>query len=364
MLFYLTDSLIVNKEDPHYFTIKKCIRNLALSVVESKHLLSGSYPVIEFFEQMFSPNNDEISILFQKMKQDFVLWGIPSCLSYYVEVVNADPLGIRTVGHCSVGQVSFERFSDTYSCQSCGLVGEDRRDTKFYDYITKWYLKEWKKSNLKYNFDGLRGGGDNTEDEIRTQQKKGRVCIGIVDTDKKYPTDNIKPESTCGKCLRIGNSELCKIIVLNVHEIENIIPLNFINLLEWEDGAKVNKLHFDELCYRAKSEYILPFFDFKKGIHKKDILDNPVYFSFAKECYVQNHYINQSFDFESYVSNLNDGDWVYRPLKSALLKPICEVILKRNDLVPELMEFQQTEWLKIGENIVNFACARTREAIH
>lgn len=364
MLFYLDDSLIVDSKDAKFFEIKKSVRNLALCVVESKHLLTGSYIVIEHFEGVFRGNEDEVSILFHNMKRDFAICAIPSCLTYYIEVVNGEPKELQTNNGVTIGQVHYNFFVDTYSCQACALVGEDRRDTEFYKHIIDWYLSVYLGVNLKYSFDGIRGGGDNTEEEIIEQKRRKRVCLGIVDTDKKYPTDIVKSNSTCGKCRNITNSALCRVIVLNVQEVENIIPLNYINKLEWKDGAEINKMHFDELCYRAKSEYLLPFFDLKKGIRKKDIMGNLGYYNFAKECFLQNRYINKDFDFEGYLSTLNDDDYVYRPLKSALFKVVCEELLNKKNLKPELMEYQEVEWKNIGEAIMNFACARGKDAIH
>lgn len=63
-----------------------------------------------------------------------------------------------------------------------------------------------------------------------------------------------------------------KFLPIDVHEIENLIPTNFIDMLNiWNtDACRQNKEYFDYL--KNDAERILPFFDFKKGIRKTNDL--------------------------------------------------------------------------------------------
>ena len=47
MLFYITDSLIVEKRDNRYPKIRKAIRNLLIGYSESKLMLLADYSVLE-----------------------------------------------------------------------------------------------------------------------------------------------------------------------------------------------------------------------------------------------------------------------------------------------------------------------------
>ena len=56
MLFYLTDSLIVAQTDTTYKNIYKAIQNISLQVIDSRHLLTGDFKVIEHFRTVFKEN--------------------------------------------------------------------------------------------------------------------------------------------------------------------------------------------------------------------------------------------------------------------------------------------------------------------
>lgn len=53
MLFYLTDSLIVEENNPLYKGIYKAVHNLATQVVDGNHLLTASYAAIKHFRNIF-----------------------------------------------------------------------------------------------------------------------------------------------------------------------------------------------------------------------------------------------------------------------------------------------------------------------
>ena len=53
MLYYLTNSLIIDKTKKEFQNICKSVRNLAISAYESKHFVTGDFQVIEYFADIF-----------------------------------------------------------------------------------------------------------------------------------------------------------------------------------------------------------------------------------------------------------------------------------------------------------------------
>ena len=67
MLFYITDSLIVEKRDNRYPKIRKAIRNLLIGYSESKLMLLADYSVLEWMLNQFEYDEDLISPLKLRM---------------------------------------------------------------------------------------------------------------------------------------------------------------------------------------------------------------------------------------------------------------------------------------------------------
>ena len=73
-------------------------------------------------------------------------------------------------------------------------------------------------------------------------------------------------------CQRLDNKKSgYRCLIINVHEIENILPLNYIDNLiskdkryKW-DMCQLFKRHFDYLSRSERSEDILPYFDYNNS---------------------------------------------------------------------------------------------------
>lgn len=52
--------------------------------------------------------------------------------------------------------------------------------------------------------------------------------------------------------------------ILPVHEVENLVPLNYIDKLDWNENNRYKKAGLDYLRDNAHTESIIKYFDFKK----------------------------------------------------------------------------------------------------
>ena len=370
MLFYLTDSLIVENDDAEYKSIFKAVRYLALASVDSYHILLGDEKVIEKLRMWFN-TDPELRPLFDDIANRY-MFGIPSFLTYYVEVVKGEPQDVREENGVKIAQMKYSDFRETKNVQSTLLIGEDDNDCVFFKFICDWYIRV---NGLKayYSLDNVSGGGQNTYREIEKALDNKKFSLTIVDTDMRYPNQKIAKDSTYGKCRKVrGRKELYKVLPLNVHEIENIVPHNYIDQLDtWtsETLAK-NKQHYN--CLVDDAENILPFFDLKNGIFLSKIKENVDYAAFAEKCYFQNEVLSgNGIQFSDYYNgNLDMGGKdgkdkiVYRGVFSNIMSKLLEKIKDKSLRdEPDLFKFQRQCWNEISQAMLNWGCARNKESL-
>lgn len=368
MLFYLTDSLIVDKGNPLFMGIYKSVRNLTTQVVDGNHILTASFNVIKHFRYVFK-DDLVIGLYFNKLYQDFATAGIPSDLKFYIEVVKENPV-CRNENGREICQKTYTYYLNINASSMACLIGEDLNDTKFYEHVLKWFICQ-KNANYFYSFHGIGGGGKNTYRAILNELDSQHITICIIDTDKKYQQCSIETDSTYGNCINLVHSDVCeyKILPLDVHEIENLIPLNYIDLFDnWENGDANDtrkKRAFDFL--RNNAEEILPYFDYKKGIKNDDSLrNNADYQMFAEKCYMTNlDFVNTEPSFQNFINGLPNKAEVYPNLigGSGTLNGALDMIDNNTCPQPELLEFQRNNWEVIGQNMLDWCIARMPEAI-
>lgn len=371
MILYLTDSLRINKEDdPALFVrYKHCIRNIANSVIEGNHILRGDYDILNDSCKMFE-GDDEFYIFFKNLVNNYSTLTVPPDITYYIEVVKENP-SESVIDGCTVSQRVIDDFYMADSLLCCQLVCEDENDCMFYRFVADWYLKEEKlRYNLKMSAEG--GGGDRTIDKVIKHIGFNRICICIVDTDQKYPEMDINEKSRA--CKRLDNNKCgYRCLIVNAQEIENILPLNYIDDIINSDKrykwprSQLFKKHFDYLSHCDKREDILPYFDYKKGIKiNDDFLKKPDYQKFGELCWSQNPEICKGQSFKEYVDSLKEKT-IYYPLSESIaadtLGYIKESEKKGLLKAPALLTYQENEWRRIGKELVNWCCARIPEGL-
>jgi hypothetical protein len=187
----------------------------------------------------------------------------------------------------------------------------------------------------------------------------------------KHPNYTPDLNSTCSLCLPVGNGvPFYKFVPLHVHEIENIIPLNYIDTFDiWNSGNANdarNKRAFDYLRVRAND--ILPFFDYKKGIHKSvELTTCTDYVNYAEMCFSTNPDKTTVYaDFTTYLSSIQNNGIVYEQLLggSGILTRTLSLIESSTCPNPVLESFQEVEWISIGQNMLNWCVARNNEGLN
>ena len=365
MLFYLTDSLIVDRDTPEFPFIKRAIWYLALSVTECKHLLRGDEKVLKHYEAEFADNDMAYPLLHNLIVKPTTGNTVPNEIVNYIEVVRDNPLDTVKEGHY-IKQVCYTYFNDSSKVQPMRIAVEDIDDSKFYGYILDWYLSE---NSLKFNhsYGVLPGGGGRTEKNVRDSLNDGLMVTCIVDSDKKYKNQPDDPDSTGYKCSKIKCpfGGIYYFLMLKVHELENLIPLNHLDSLKWEGQGLKDKNDFMHLCGKAESEQLLPYFDIKEGIKKIDVVKYGAdYYAYAKKCCSLHPTLQGGQSFKDYVDGLlTDDSYVYPRLRKRIMNDMADKYERKNVAYPLLMVYQFDEWNRIAQLLLDVTCAKNPEAM-
>lgn len=364
MLFYLTNSLIVPIESPEYAKIKTAIKYLGIAVYESYHLLLGDSEVIKYYREAFA-SDDMVYPVLNYIYQNEAICSVPQEITYYIEIVKDNPLEYYR-GKVKVQQLSYAHFDCLAKCDPTILLVEDQHDASFYRHILSWYKLE---KDIKYfqSLGSCHGGGGNTARELNRLESLSKICITIIDTDIRYPGSAIKDDSTAHKCKSIHvESPISHLHLLNVHELENLIPLNYIDKEEIGGGKEkaAAKKHLDYL--RKEADDILPYYDYKKGLKVNSILSGDIDMSFAQKCFdciPENE--RKAVDLPEYILGVKQEKFdkqIFVGFGTSILTNTLNYLdrLKFSD-PPVLLEFQQQHWVTIAQKLLNWGIARNNE---
>lgn len=365
MLFYLDNSLIVDASHQEFKPILRSVCYLATQAVEGNHLLLGDVEVIDHFREIFE-NNFIVGQLFQKLASNIAINAVPSSVTFYMEITRGEN-NQRVEDGVTIYQMNYNHFSTLDASGQTRAIGEDLNDVKVFEHILKWFINRTH-SNLHYSFHPMGGNGINIHRVVQNELKAKHITICIVDTDMKHPNYTPKPDSTYSLCLSVGSGEpFYQFVPLNVHEIENIIPLNYIDTFDvWTSGTAndvSNKRAFDFL--RTQANDLLPYFDYKKGIRKTtELTSNPDYMDYAEKCFLTNSDKTSDYaNFASYLSCITNNGIVYKHLLggSGILTRTIALIESATCPAPVLEAFQEADWCVIGQHMLNWCIAKNRE---
>lgn len=368
MLFYLTKSLIINSGNNCYNDLCFAVENIAIQAFNGYHLLTGDIEVIEYFRSIFSEQSRPW-LIFNSIYQEFSIRGVPRELTFYIEVVLDQPVD-RHEGPVFICQKLYSDYIQLDFLIKTRLICEDLNDANFYEHILSWFVSS-NRFNLSYSLHLQQGGGRNIPQTVQQELSQKHITICIIDMDKRYANYSPPTNSTYSQCANLGSTaDHYMFLKLEVHEVENLIPLNYIDKAfpdyATKPSDKSNKIAFD--CLRNDAENILPYFDYKKGVRKDHLFaSDKGYRDFAENCYNQNpDRVDSKGPFVDYVATLSCGGEIYPPLiaGTGTIKMILDLIKKNDCPDPKLLDFQLSAWNEIGQAMLNWCVSKNTEAIH
>lgn len=241
---------------------------------EGKHILSISPKTVSRILEREGINSSTL-VLLKKYQANFSVnsKAIYESFDYIVEII---PSSIKEeniiVGSKEIAKLNIKSLLDSSYFQTSVLLCENQNDTNVFKIILDFY----RRNNSFYSFPiriNQRGGGGSTvvQEFENIFKADENFCFCVVDSDKKHDGDSLG--ETSKKVLKFyteneTNNLKCKLLVLDIHETENLIPLSFYrDILENEFETKRGSTHqIDKLLFYHNE--IWKYIDFKNGLNE------------------------------------------------------------------------------------------------
>lgn len=270
----------------------------------------------------------------------------------------------------NIGEGSRKDFT-SYSL----MVAENEEDIEFYKFVGQYFVKKTGLGNLNINFEGKNGGGSTISNVLeRIISEKNRMCLCIVDSDRKYK--DASPGDTMQRIINVTQGivqDYFEVLLLEMHEIENIIPLSVLENVVNENNLETKGLLFLKYLIDCDNTLNSPvfYFDLKKGILKNSFILDEGADKEKKKKYEKRGLYRQYW--KKYIKEYgikidDDSDRI-------LVNGFCERILRYsleylhrmscNDKLNliEVEEPIQQVWEKIGEKVYCWGCIGGRIAV-
>jgi hypothetical protein len=278
MLIKIDDSVvdILSSNGACPSEIINAIELLAYARREGKHSLVISRRGIE---GILSSNlvSDLSKTIFNKLMAESVNFAsYMSCVTTYVEVSYPCliPSRLKHDGK-EIIKLPPKFFDDTVAIQKTILLSEDLEDIKFYILIAKTCC-HWLRIPSELAYEARGGGGNRTGETYKSiQQYEKRFCMCIVDSDKLYSSSPLG--STAKRVISEDKAEHphSNYKILNVSEVENLIPFEFLTALFGGEPDKQSGLKLLERVLSSEIAEAIKYLDIKKGLHLKKIFACP-----------------------------------------------------------------------------------------
>ena len=264
---------------------------------------------------------------------------------------------VKKINNKEECQLTLEELACSNMSNLTIIITENNKDYEFYKIIGKYYTKyKGIKSSIDINFESILGGGNTTANVLESKINDERyLCLCIVDSDIKYLKKNLthKKGDTIRKIEKIvkkhiKNNYFWKFIPLTVHEIENLLPICWIENYTQKTSDSEDTINFLKyLIKKEKGAYkAIYYFDLKKGIKKEKLDSDKEY---------KEYWIKYLYDYNILVDNTSN-DHILCGLGDILSRVLEE---KVNILFNELNQIDdhlEEKWLTLGEDIFSWGC--------
>lgn len=358
MLFYISKELFnapfaAEKE----LKVLRAIENILRGVWESKHLVKIDYDLLDILIEKI-PNRDCKSVLIL-IKSTYSFLSYDS-IKYYVKVVDEGiVMSINYLNDFKFLNLSIDFLQTTDLIQESRILCEDVSDAGFFQKISEHFIKENSIGNISLKYEPIHGGGGlicvQFQNHINYMNK---FCLAFCDNDVKYPGSTIGPTLQRLQGISINGNHLCECIDINAHEIENLVPFNYIDSIR-ENYHDIHGIIFLKKVFKSERKEDLKYLDIKLGICKNKIVNNPDYLNFALSLqpFCEN-------PIDANIFNELSADSQIIPNVGKIIKPLLDRPELFLTVPPELLEYQRSEWDRIGSEFLYWTCSRNPEPIN
>ncbi len=265
-----------------------CLENILKARFEGKHIvLANSGKISPSLSNLHLCKSAEIAL--EKIFDEFPQYGgLRDKVASYLQIVEPSRTGIEIIrkNQQTIVEVPIWYFGDTEAIQKTILLTENQEDAKLYIHLLEAYLTTNQVDfEIRVEASTRGAGGNNIKSELDQQCHSKTFCLSIVDNDRYGPDDALGEtakrvqsgwqDQSGWHCMeRSGKSNLVKVIILKVREIENLIPTRLIReALPKSMSNRVYALeNWEEHGSKDCPEEWRKFIDLKKGLRGYDVL--------------------------------------------------------------------------------------------
>lgn len=351
MLFELSDKLLGYPLEEEV-TVLNCITNILIGYYEGNHLLMANDSFCEGFKDKITDDRAKRALRYlenhSSYRYDVDWWAI-------VVLDKADP---------QKHEIDLRFFERTSAIQPTKIIGEHLNDAFFYYYVMCSMINiNDVVENTAYIPDI--GGGSASIDKINyLYYENASINLGIFDSDKKYPEDKRKDRMAIKISRFKDKKPTIGIDVINVMEVENLIPLSFVMKLH-KDKKDILQL-INKNCPE-----LLQYYDFKDGLCYKVGCEQK-YHDYLKEKYEKINPKGRGFDdfiSKEKAKSPDEPIIVFPSIGKNILKSFIE---KTNVISNKAINFGLFdndsriigEWYRIARLVYTYTCSRKKDPIN
>lgn len=274
MIYYI-DKSCVDALDTGNDDCIACFESLALSRRHGENMLLAERRVLDFLSKSEKLSDVSRGVYRRLLAKASEFKLILKSVERYCRIMGNAETSIETEDGKTVVYISAAEMGKRDMHKLSIILAENVDDIKFYKIIGKHYTAKYNIGNIKIDFADRLGGGSTTSgilESIIAEEKN--MCLCISDSDKKYPGDSAG--DTLKKIMKTAEDNKEKkyfwdVIPLEVHEIENLIPVNVLEEIQREKGVVMEGIGFVKFLYGKSVEGDSPYvyYDFKNGIKLK-----------------------------------------------------------------------------------------------
>lgn len=225
MLFVLSDSaaaLAAQKPLPRVFEV--AMARLLEAYADGQHVVLIDRETCKLIERLGVFSAEQVGAA-QRIRNRFADYGsLPSKLAKYCIVTNT---GAQPVQAAYGWDVPLHWLANNPLVRSC-LLCEDLHDTAVFIAAGEDSLMREGLHAFELRADPVSGGGGNTHRVLQQVAiNDQRLCVCVVDSDKKAPTEG--PGATATPCAAVSAPGLYLVMLTDSRMIENAIPWRLID---------------------------------------------------------------------------------------------------------------------------------------
>lgn len=363
MLLVLKNCLIDKIKDD--VNVVNALNLIAHSRRSGNHVVLGERKVIKHLAECEYLSEQSRSIYMKIYNQLPITREYTKNIYLSVEIFSGSKLIVIEEGKFKIIRLPVYYFTNLSILCKTVLLFEDINDSAIYKLILDYYLNNHNLENIKIDYEPRAGGGQNTHKVFSEIQKlEERFCLSILDSDRKAP--KLGMGNTAKSVLNINDLKkpLCDIFILNLREVENLIPTLMYKEVFESDRNKKEAINFLEALDNSESRETRKYLDLKQGLTLEKIFKENIEGEFRK---YWTTFITV-FHPKIFEKCLNKGEcletnscycYVTKGFGQNILKEIEKTYNDKN-VYHMISDELALEWNEIGSIITAWCCASSR----